>query len=49
MIALKRDFEDEWDQHSWEAQRDLESLRTMCWSILLRTLRDLYTLSLIHI
>lgn len=34
---------DEFDQRDWETRRDLEALRTLCWSILLRTLRDLYT------
>lgn len=31
------------EEHYWAALRDVEALRTMCWSILLRTLRDLYT------
>lgn len=37
------DVSDVWERERWEVQRDLEALRTMCWSILLRTLRDLYT------
>lgn len=43
MIALKRDFACAREHCSWKAQKDFESLRTMCWSVLLRTLRDLYT------
>lgn len=44
MIVLRYELEcARWEERRWEALRDLEALRTMCWSILLRTLRDLYT------
>lgn len=42
MIPIKH-FVPVQDSRHWRAQRDLEALRAMCWSILLRTLRDLYT------
>jgi hypothetical protein len=43
MIARELEFESEWERRQWEALKDLEALRGMCWSIMLRTLRDLYT------
>ena len=43
MIELKEESDPSDEQRYWRAWCDLEAMKVVCWSILLRTIRDLYT------